>query len=169
MICQKCGTEKASVYLSRIVDGQKTEYYLCEKCAQQQGEYSFDKQSLSLHNFFSDFIGEKQGEKKATFVKGMQQCPHCGLSLNYFREKGRLGCGECYQVFATSLTPLIKRIHSATVHTGKVPQHSQQALHRRRQISNLRQELQQAVKMENYEKAAQLRDQIKSLEQAEEG
>jgi protein arginine kinase activator len=74
-----------------------------------------------------------------------------------------LGCENDYEAFQQELIPLLENIHGDTRHAGKIP--------RRRGISQkdlvtLRKRLQQAIQVEDYEAAAQLRDLIK---QAEEG
>ena len=92
------------------------------------------------------------------------KCPSCGLSYDDFKQKGRLGCGKCYETFRRLLLPLIKKIHSATRHTGKAPLHLEKRVSSQLKIKELHQHLQRAIQLEEYEEAAKLRDQIKELE-----
>ena len=94
------------------------------------------------------------------------RCPTCGISFAEFREKGRLGCPNDYEFFEESLTPLLEKIHGATQHRGRLPQGSlDEAGQRNDTLLRLRRELQQAVKAEQYEAAARLRDQIRKTEE----
>ena len=89
----------------------------------------------------------------------------CGLSFAGFRESGRLGCPHCYATFEGHLRGLLRRIHGATQHIGKVylpPDPSQSE--REKRLEGLRRKLSRAVDSEDFERAAQLRDQIRALE-----
>ena len=63
-----------------------------------------------------------------------------------------------------SLTPLFRRVQGTTQHTGKVPKRAGGKLSVKREIEKLKAELHQAVQEEAYEKAAELRDRIRALE-----
>ena len=72
-------------------------------------------------------------------------------------------------MFRTSLAPLLKRIHGAQQHIGKSP--SPQALDELKtnnkhaqELEQAKQDLLKAVKNEEFEVAAALRDKIKFLE-----
>jgi protein arginine kinase activator len=38
MICQECNQRPAALHFTKIINGEKTEVNLCEKCAQEKGE-----------------------------------------------------------------------------------------------------------------------------------
>ena len=95
---------------------------------------------------------------------GAVQCPRCGLLYSAFRETGRLGCADCYSAFQFQLRPLLRRIHGDTRHRGKVPAHDGEGASRSRQVQRLYDELQRAVDREEFERAAEVRDEIKRLE-----
>ncbi len=97
-------------------------------------------------------------------VRKETKCPSCGSDYTRFAEGGRLGCAECYKTFARHITPLLKRIHGNPSHQGKVPSKGAGEIRRRRQLAQLRSELKAAVESEQYEKAVELRDEIRSLE-----
>ena len=62
------------------------------------------------------------------------------------------------------LASLLKAMHKGTAHVGKAPSRLMRTLQYDAQLKTLRQDLQRAVDEENYEAAAQLRDQIKQIE-----
>jgi len=95
------------------------------------------------------------------------RCPNCGTTYEEFRKRGRFGCQECYESFGPELDRLIKRVHGADQHRGKRP-----GARRRPQgaagggVAELRQALARAVAAEQYELAAELRDQMRALQEA---
>jgi protein arginine kinase activator len=93
-------------------------------------------------------------------------CPVCGLTWSSFKTTGLMGCPHDYELFEGKLTPLLKRAQEgATDHVGKVPSKRKTQENDRHVTSmRLRRELQKAIDAENYEQAARLRDQLKTLE-----
>ena len=89
-----------------------------------------------------------------------QKCQTCGISLLEIFQNGRIGCAGCYNTFSQQLRLIIGNCQDGkSQHTGKTPLHS----HKQQQIADLQKEMDEAVKKEEYEKAAKLRDQIKEL------
>ena len=85
-----------------------------------------------------------------------------------FRSKGRLGCPRDYEVFKAHLNPLLLKIHNATIHKGRIPAYAEGERTRHEQdehLTGLRKKLEEAIRAEAYESAAQLRDQIQHLEE----
>ncbi|MFA5881294.1 MAG: UvrB/UvrC motif-containing protein, partial [Eubacteriales bacterium] len=75
-----------------------------------------------------------------------------------------LGCPTCYDVFENKLDPVLRRIHGNPRHTGKIPKRTGGTIELRREIEELKRELQAAITSEEYEKAAEVRDKIRGLE-----
>jgi protein arginine kinase activator len=86
------------------------------------------------------------------------------LTFSDFKNSGLLGCGECYRYFQIGLEPLLKKVHGSAAHTGKVPRRTGGKVRIRKEIQDLRRQLQQAIQKEDYEQAANLRDEIRHLE-----
>ena len=172
MLCDECGKNKATVHLTEIVNDLITKLNLCESCAKQKGaeaEQHFGIADLlsALSDVEQPAPGAAGGVPPVTAAKN--KCARCGLTYEDFKRIGRLGCGECYKAFRTSLTPLLKRIHGSNQHLGKSP--SAQAMdefktnHKRQEeLEQAKLELQKAVRGEEFEEAAALRDKIKFLE-----
>ena len=114
----------------------------------------------------TDFLAQ-MGEKEAADAEPDTQCTFCGITFAQFREAGRLGCPHCYTTFEDHLRVLLRRIHGGTQHVGKVylpPDPSASEMERR--LEGLRRKLHRAVEAEDFERAAELRDQIRALEPA---
>lgn len=82
---------------------------------------------------------------------------------------GHVGCADCYDVFGDELFPLIRRIHGNTTHCGKNSDRTVQKAEKHEptkeeKIAQLKNELDAAVKEQNFERAAELRDTIKGME-----
>jgi len=161
MLCDQCRERDAVLNLTQIVENAVTQLHLCEKCAAERGietTVSMPKQPLG------DFLQEVQ--KQALQRPGdAARCAYCGTSLRDFRASGRLGCAQCYGAFEQSLRDLLRRVHGSAKHTGRryeVP--DPDVLERDAALSELRARLQQAVQSEEFEEAATLRDQIRTLE-----
>jgi len=103
-------------------------------------------------------------------------CGRCGTTLLAVRTGGVLGCPECYHVFEEVLvTEMIstgkvpnrvrkmqENSKKQSLHAGKAPDQTIEYSSANR-IVNLNEALKEALKKENYEQAAWLRDQIKAL------
>ena len=96
----------------------------------------------------------------------LETCPFCGMTWGQFRQGGILGCGHDYDVFGPRLLPLLKRTQEGSMeHVGKIPPRKKREEGDRQVVTlRLRRELQKAIDAENYEQAAQVRDQLRSLE-----
>jgi len=58
----------------------------------------------------------------------------------------------------------MRRIHGSTEHRGKIPKKAGGKMRVKREIEELKYQLEKAIKEEAYEKAAELRDKIRELE-----
>lgn len=166
MICGNCKQNEATTHIKRIVNGETMEYDLCGDCARELG-YTDVFSSFSpfnLSDFFSDFIGEGAHRRLGDKAR---RCPKCGSTFNDIIRENKLGCAECYRTFADRLAPSIERIHGKSGHCGKrleIVASGTSEPTREEKIDILRSRLAAAIKNEEYEQAAALRDEIKALE-----
>ncbi len=166
MLCQECNKAPATVHLTRIVKDKKTEVHLCQQCASEKGELEFAfEHKFPIHHFFAGML-DFDGLETPVGIPGTTkiQCNNCGLTYAQFSQIGRLGCSDCYGSFGDKLGSLLRRIHGSTRHTGKVPQRSGSAIKVKKELEQLRKEMQQKIADEEFEEAARIRDQIRVLE-----
>lgn len=162
MLCQKCGKNEATTHLKRIINGEKTETHLCSHCASSMGyESVFSGFGLNIGDLFSGFFGDVPVSQLSNRVI---RCEKCGCSFDDIAKSGMLGCAQCYTTFFDKLQPSIKRIHGNTTHQGKFPHGVGEDVKKANTIAELKAQLNRAIEEQNFEKAAQLRDQIKELE-----
>jgi protein arginine kinase activator len=170
MLCQDCNQNESTVHLTQIVDNKKLVLNLCKECAEKRGFHSpFEHMPFPLADIVTGMVGPlktspSRGGRKSTKVK---KCPKCGMTFEDFGKSGRLGCGDCYRTFHEELTDLLRRIHGAPRHRGKGCITPGAAVEPVREERRLKDELRKAVENEEFEKAASLRDQIRSLSGAE--
>jgi protein arginine kinase activator len=167
MKCNFCN-QKATVFLTQLADGQMKKVCLCENCAKEKGVT--DPTGFSLADMLISGVSTSALVPSSTYSPGRsggKKCPNCGFSQSDFKKSGRLGCSECYGVFHEGLEGLLKAMHKGVTHSGKRPGQAPQTARRADysgQIELLRKRLSASVEAENYEEAAQLRDELRQLE-----
>ncbi len=168
MLCDECRKRPANVHITKMVNGVKSEFHLCEECARDKGELSLISESkFSFPSLLTGLLqtGSDIGVSVSRPGRTVDRCKNCGLAFSTFANMGFLGCSECYEQFGPRLEPLIRRIHGNCQHTGKVPKRMGGAAGVIREIENLRNDLAKLVSDEKYEDAAVVRDKIKALEE----
>jgi protein arginine kinase activator len=168
MLCERCGQRPATVHFTEIANGQKQDTHLCEVCAreiQPQG-FGFAPQ-LMLHNFLAGLLNHELGGTGYNIPEATgKNCEKCGMAEGQFIRQGLLGCGDCYPHFEEKLLPLLRRIHGNTRHTGKVPERTGGRARLVKEVERMKSQLREVVAREEFERAAQLRDQIRQMEKS---
>ena len=159
--CDKCD-KPATIYLTEIDNGVKTEKHLCEDCAAAEGITI--KANPPISELLEDLVMHTVQSPEG--VPGLK-CDSCGLEYAEFRRTGLLGCPNDYDAFSPVLEPLIAGAQAGqTMHVGKVPARAGQAQQKQTAVLRLRGQLRTAVAAEDYELAAALRDQLRELERS---
>lgn len=159
--CSGCQRPISIVY-KEIMKGGVTCTQMCDECP-------FLKKQLHGGVVAKEKISE---EGKVTGVC----CAKCGTSFVSIQSHGLLGCPECYTVFEGLLIVEMISAHKVPMRIGKMQENTKkERLHVGRiankdrepssasRIASLNEALTEALKKENYEQAAWLRDQIKAL------
>jgi len=178
---QPCPKPKVT-HVTLVGDDNNVEGYLhyCQDCLsdkpkQPQGVKMGVFDLLML--FYKSAVQHQQsgGERP-----DMPRCLGCQVSLAELARQPRVGCGQCYVHFRDQLLPVIKKAHGGIKHVGKVPKRwlaEQQAAKEKAdedllieavggveaRLEQLEENLKLCVQNEDYEMAAQLRDEIKRL------
>lgn len=171
-MCSTCNVKPATVYYTDVVNGVPHSRKFCLDCAQQFGLFGslpFDDVFKSFDNVMKSFDDAFTSLNPTTPVD--ITCNDCGMTLSHFKKHGRFGCAKDYDLFKVG--PSLEKIHGASVHTGKVPKGQEQkndivekaaTAVAEDLLIKLKKDMDAAVKSEDYEKAAQLRDEIKGLD-----
>ncbi len=163
MTCQQCMKRPANVQITQMINNQKSVLYLCEQCAGAR-EDLINNFSFNMGNLLASIMENMQGFTHLPITENVEQCDVCGMTYDEFTRLGKFGCENCYRVFSSRLMPIFRRLHGNTRHTGKVPAKANTERRTAKEIFSLRTQLEEAVKNEQYEKAARIRDKIRQLE-----
>lgn len=191
MLCEQCKMREATVKYVEVVNGVKTEHNLCGQCAARLdiGQYSaIFEGEISLAKLLSGLLGvpntEKQDGKLAEVV-----CPTCGTNYEDFVTNSQFGCADCYSVFGPLLGESIRHLQGSEKHVGKRPgnivaavtrkqagedasgqeetsgSETETILTREEQLRLYQARIKDALRREDYEEAAMLRDEIYKLKE----
>ena len=172
MLCQNCGKYEATTHIKRVINGETGESHLCSKCARELGYNDFFGDfGFGISDIFTSFFGDNP---LAVSSGRTERCSGCGCSFDDIIKTGKVGCAQCYEKFFDRLLPSIQRIHGKAGHSGKIPNmaHITQAGTQREtakeptvqeKIAAAEEKMAKAVSEQNFELAAQLRDEIKKM------
>ncbi len=174
MTCSVCQEREATIHFTEIINNQITKLELCESCARRRGiELPSKPFALPFGDLALELSGIIGAPSEHERVPG--KCDTCGCTWEQFRETGRFGCSDCYTAFDKPITPLVKRLHGATSHVGlgveaqgspgraAAAPNAEGSRPSRAPVrfTELQKQLDQAIANEEFERAAELRDQIR--------
>ncbi|MGE9294841.1 MAG: UvrB/UvrC motif-containing protein [Puniceicoccales bacterium] len=149
--CSVCG-QTAKVFVTLVKTGHVSHSSYCVHHADELGLLGDGAYALL-----------DSGETKGTTDHDANCCPGCGFGLRDWKRTGRFGCAECYDAFADKIRPALERLHTDTVHRGKIPSGAVSPSLINNRIRELRARLESAVKDERFEDAAEARDEMSAL------
>lgn len=172
MLCEKCKKRTAAVFYNENINGKIRSFSLCSECAAGLREKGELQDITSMVGSFADPFSELQdnlfsgffGIPKAIGVSTEKKCPGCESTYAEIAKLGRVGCPECYTVFANELSRMIRSVHGTTAHTGSIPSRHRAKQAREEKLKQLRAQMQDAIQKEDFERAAALRDEIRNEE-----
>ena len=160
MLCQNCQRADATTHLKRIINGEAAEIHLCPECAVNLGVADM----LPGFGFFGFPGGGLSSSDMKSVGNKVLRCETCGFTFDDITRTGLPGCPDCYRVFREKLRPSLQKIHGrGAVHTGKVPGNAGEETFREHRAEQLRASLNRAIDEQNFERAAQLRDELRAL------
>ncbi len=171
MKCQQCD-KPATFHITELTGGKAHELHLCEDHAREYLTQSGSEpvSATSMAAVLAQQVAQQMavGQTAGELAElDQQSCPVCGMTFYDFRSQGRLGCPHDYVCFAEQLGPLMLNIHGDTEHVGKTPKRCAAGSESRTQLIKLRREMKQAIEEERYERASELRDEIRRVEEGE--
>lgn len=172
MLCEKCKKRTATVFYNENINGKTRAFSLCGECAAKLREKGDIQDITSMVGSFADPFSDLHEQLFGGFfgipallsVSEEKKCPTCGTVYREIAESGKVGCPECYRVFADELSGMIRSVHGTTTHTGAVPSRHRAKKERAEHIKSLKKQLSDAIAKENFEEAATLRDEIRRVE-----
>ena len=164
MLCENCKKNKATTYFRKTINGETTETFLCEDCAKKLGVNAGE---IFKNSGFGDFgfgdFGFLLPEFTNTNMLGTEKKCDCGTTFRKIAKTGLVGCEKCYDTFRKELNSTLRKMHGATSHRPRL--NAFRKNDPESEVASLRKQMEKAIKEENFEEAARLRDEIKAKEQ----
>ncbi len=162
--CASC-KRKATITYKEVASGKLSVTNMCATCP-------------LLHK---KFLPTKE-TSLAQAVESSLICTSCQTSMQEVVTEGKLGCPQCYQVFEKVLVKELTGKNSPSIreefmpekekklsfHLGNTPDKLKES-HLSLRLESLQAALGEALALENYEKAAGIRDQIKVILEGKDG
>ena len=164
MKCQKC-EKPATFHITDLTGDELLALHLCPDCAKQY--LQTDEPQMEAPMVSGMLQKQLKLEQTAEELKELdaKECPICGITFYEFRQAGRLGCPYDYVFFANELEPLLINVHGESKHVGKQPKRGTHNTEMQTELIRLRREMKDVVEQEDYEKATELRDRIRKIEE----
>jgi len=165
MVCSKCKKRLATIRISQLVNNKTAEVFLCQDCAKENALAGMQAMIGGISNMIPGLFTHGGDYNKYIVQKAEPAtCSLCGKSFEEIQNDGKLGCAMCYSDFREKLRPIVERIYGSARHKGKCPSNIPVELKNAIEIDELKAMLSTAIELEEYEKAAEIRDSIKKLE-----
>ncbi len=189
MKCERCGKD-ASVSVKAIVNGYEHDFYLCNDCLKkytdmseengipnEEGFHKINLNNKKLESLIQKFVPSlddmidgyyeykyNQNNHPYSYMEGLNQkaCPNCGNLESNIRN-GIFGCKECYKLSDNLSRKVLKTYNNYDKYTGKFPKKDREFKQVALEIKNLQEKLDLSIATEDYEQAADLKEQIDDL------
>lgn len=158
MKCEKCNNEAVFHYQSNI-NGEKTEYHLCADCAKAAGfgeMIDFRPRSM-FENFFREPFGLMDSFFRDPFGS-------FGTLTDGFFGRSLLAPTLEAPSVNISVGEPEKATQTEEKQADNIPSDAGEEFRKKRELFALRHQMKVAVRAEDFEKAAELRDKIRELE-----
>ena len=156
MLCDQCGTRRAEIHLIKVVNGERHAQHLCRECAEEL--FNMDDMTSRMKMSFSveGLLGMEEAIKEllmpalrsvyANRKSAKHICPHCGgvLPDSMFEH------------------------NEEAAETARQDPPAEKVMTAEEEMSALEKKMREAVKAEDYEYAAKLRDRIIELKNSNE-
>ncbi|MFP4483894.1 MAG: hypothetical protein ACLFO1_03470 [Spirochaetaceae bacterium] len=151
-VCSRCGSDAGTIRLDQRRGSQVRRYWLCDACAAELGVMSGKPAVLPrFRDLFSHLFFQRQESA----------CPDCGQTVMEVRRTGRLGCPTCYATFYQEVGSRVGEQILQHGHVGALPKRLRPLRWTYLERERIRDRLNAALADEEYEKAAELRDEIR--------
>ena len=185
MLCQICKANPATIHIQEIIGGETNTLHICPECAKKRNLAEGNAVNSHFHEMLerltqaiansaelklSDLFEPKkpQAEESQDIL-----CSVCGASFQAYRKTGKVGCAACYEQFGQHLIEDFALNQHGSVHCGKTPPETveqwqdpavSERINLRRELERLRKGLDESVRREEFEQAAEIRDRIAAIE-----
>ena len=161
MLCDMCHKNEAIIYVEQTNRLGVKKINLCRECAVACG---ISPESQEINQQIGSLFMQLQQDRKDQLLKNDRACPVCGRLRSEIILTGKLGCPECYSIFKTETLEYLKARKVSAPYTGTMPSRIANFRSLLTDRARAREKLDEAVKNEDYEKAAFYRDYLRAIE-----
>ena len=187
--CAKCD-KPAQYKIVKIQENMVEDYLLCAEHAQQVSKHLRLNQQANILSMLQKILNQQTADGET--VKADVYCDNCHLSYEAYKKTLLLGCSDCYRSFEELLVKDLRRFHGAVsqdpdaiaeleepdVEEEVAMNDLDEELATRvdadeelpappeadKSMETLKKQLRQAIENEDFERAAKLRDAVRSIE-----
>ncbi|HHT14863.1 MAG TPA: hypothetical protein GXZ86_03195 [Clostridiales bacterium] len=146
MKCEICSQKKATIHFQIFQNGRLITRAVCSTCAAQAQE-----------TFMKAFMSLRVNKKVKTIPqKSKLTCTYCHTSFQEIDENTNMGCPKCYEAVLA-------------LQNTKTDMFSTYENQKKTNLEHWKHLLRESIVLENYERAAMIRDHINHLTKVEEG
>ena len=120
----------------------------------------FEATKNDLAGLFNEMYYETHVPRKENIY-----CKRCKTTLIEFLESGFVGCSSCYETFMADAKPFAFDVHGMGGHVGKAPKREATKAAKLRELDRLVKEKENALRIEDYDKAKELKRLIDNLKE----
>ena len=167
MTCNICRKEKAVLHITEQIGGEFEKISICKKCNE---ELRIIEKCLEYNDNELFSVLPKLPNRKSIAIKKVGKknnykkiCNACGYSLNDFLITKNVACPKCYNSFGVFAGKIVKKIHRANKHIGKISNRNLSNEDIEKEISKHKDNMELLKKMEKYEEANELKKKIETL------
>lgn len=186
MLCQICRSNPATIHIQEIVNGEENTLHICTECAKKRNlseENSVNSHFHEMLERLTKAIANSADLKLAELFEAKKpqeedetrdlDCTVCGTTFKSWKKTGKLGCPACYEQFCQLISPELALVHHGSVHCGKTPPETveqwqdpavSERINLRRELERLCKGLDESIRREEFELAAELRDRIAAID-----
>ena len=188
MKCEKCGKD-AAVSVKAIVNGHEHDFYLCNDCLKsytdmgdgvdlnEEGFHNLNINNKKLESLIQKFVPSlddmidgyyeykyNQNNRPYSYMEGLNEktCPNCGNLESNIRQ-GIFGCEECFKLNESLTQKVLKTYNNYDKYTGRLPKKDREFKEIALEIKTLQEKLDHSIATEDYEQAADLKEQLDDL------
>ena len=166
MKCDGCQKREAALVLHMITNGQVATRSLCLDCAKkahQEMAQAFSTMGMSMSGM-DEMRGAAAEPKRENLRLPKMICASCRTAYEDINDETVFGCPKCYQAFHTQVIDYLSSIRGPEKQAINLePQEKDFSFVMQGTETELKERLNEALRAENYEQAANLRDRLKEL------
>ena len=164
-VCQKCRSNNPKFFFRCYIGEKSFEVFLCEECMTKMGAAP-----LGLIGDELIFEHKSGGMLTPEQLKSISdiECTNCGTTHQDVSIDGWFGCEECYTVFGDLLNVADAQIENS-LNDRKHLQDTYSGTVFDAKLETIKRQMERAIESENYERAAELRDEIEEMKENRNG